>query len=110
MCMRCLQWFASDFDFMLHLDYVAGEDPYMRIENVELTGHDADRVYYRGPHIDLSVGIREAIVLSQPITLVCKQDCRGLCPECGVNLNMKRCACRKTSVGLFTPQSDSSKK
>jgi uncharacterized protein len=109
-CMRCLCAFTRDYDVTMRLDYVEGEDPYMKMENVELTPHDADRVYFRGPHIDLSVGIREAIVLAQPITPVCKQDCSGLCPVCGTNLNLKRCGCRVEKVGLFTPRSNSAKK
>jgi uncharacterized protein len=109
-CMRCLIGFADDFDFTLHLDYVEGDDPYMQIENVELTPHVADRVYYRGPHIDLGVGIREAIILAQPVNPVCKVDCRGLCPKCGTNLNLKRCACKVEKTGLFTPQSKTLKK
>jgi uncharacterized metal-binding protein YceD (DUF177 family) len=110
LCMRCLTGFAKDFDSTLHLDYVEGDDPYVHIENVELTPHDADRVYYRGPHIDLSAGIREAILLSQPITPVCREACLGLCPECGTNLNLKRCTCKVKKTGLFTPQSDTAKK
>jgi uncharacterized protein len=88
----------------LHLEYVEGEDPYAKIENVELTAHDADKVYYRGPQIDLAVGIREAIMLSQPIMQLCKEDCQGLCPVCGINLNSQSCSCKKEKVGAFAPQ------
>lgn len=101
-CTRCLGKYTRDCDVELHLDYVEGDDPYSRVENVELTGHDADRVFYKGPQIDLSVGIREAIILSQPITSLCKDDCSGLCPVCGANLNKKRCACKVEKVGPFT--------
>jgi uncharacterized protein len=74
----------------------------MHVENVEITAHDADRVFYKGPQIDLGVGIREAIILSQPIMSLCKDDCSGICPVCGVNLNKKRCACKVEKVGPFT--------
>jgi uncharacterized protein len=37
--------------------------------------------------LDLSEPVREAISLAEPITLLCRQDCRGLCPTCGVDLN-----------------------
>jgi len=109
-CMRCLCNFARDFDVTMRLDYIEGEDPYVKMENVELAAHDADRVYYHGPHIDLSVGIREAIILAQPITPICKQDCSGLCPICGANLNVKRCGCKVEKVGPFTPRSDATAK
>ena len=71
-------------------------------ENVELTPHEVDKVFYHGPQIDLSIGIREAIVLSLPITPSCRDDCRGLCPVCGINLNKGSCACKREQVGLFT--------
>lgn len=103
-CVRCLGKCDKDFDVELHLDYVEGEDPFMKADNVELTPHDADRVYYQGPFIDLSIGIREAIILSQPISYVCKEDCLGLCPVCGINFNVKSCHCKSDKVGRFTPK------
>ena len=102
-CVRCLVVYERNADVELHLEYVEGDDPYMKIENVELTPHDADRVYYRGPQIDLAVGIREAIILSQPIMYLCREDCQGLCPVCGSNLNQKQCSCVKEKAGIFTP-------
>lgn len=102
-CMRCLAASNRRYDVTLNLDYIEGEDPYLKVDNVEITAHDADKVYYRGPQIDLSIGIREAIILSQPITYLCKDDCRGLCPFCGINLNVKHCSCNAEKIGLFTP-------
>jgi uncharacterized protein len=103
-CVRCLGAYSRDGDVELHLDYVEGEDPHLKNENVELTAHDADKVYYRGPQIDLAIGIREAIILSLPIMQLCRDDCRGLCPVCGINLNAGSCSCKTEKVGAFTPQ------
>ena len=103
-CVRCLGKYSRAGDVELHLDYVEGEDPHLNSENVELTAHEADKVYYRGPQIDLAIGIREAIILSQPIMQLCKDDCRGLCPICGINLNTGSCTCKAEKVGAFTPQ------
>lgn len=103
-CVRCLGIYGRDCDVGLYLDYVEGEDPYSKIDNVELTAHEADKVYYRGPQIDLAIGIREAIILSQPSMHLCKDDCRGLCPVCGINLNTEYCSCKIEKVGSFTPQ------
>lgn len=109
LCARCLGKYTRDCDVELYLDYVEGDDPYMHLENVELSAHDADKVFYRGPEIDLSVGIREAIILSQPITALCRDDCRGLCPVCGTNLNKKRCACKVEHVGPFMVEAKNAK-
>ena len=51
-CMRCLGKFARTGKSNLHLDYVEGEDPYLCVENVELTPHEADKVFFHGPQID----------------------------------------------------------
>ena len=109
-CMRCLAIYKRDCEVDLHLEYVEGDDPHMKSENVEITAHDADRVHYRGPQIDLSIGIREAIILSQPITRLCRDDCPGLCPVCGKDLNARKCTCKVEKVGVFTPQVNTQKK
>jgi len=44
--------------------------------------------------VDLTGDIRETILLAFPNYPVCKPDCRGLCAQCGVNLNRSRCGCR----------------
>jgi uncharacterized protein len=44
--------------------------------------------------VDLAPYVHEAIVLSAPMVVVCREDCRGLCPSCGVNLNRETCTCR----------------
>jgi uncharacterized protein len=43
--------------------------------------------------IDLGEAIRQALLLSMELIPVCKPDCQGLCPTCGVNLNIETCAC-----------------
>jgi uncharacterized protein len=45
--------------------------------------------------LDLSEAIREEMILSQSMLALCKTDCRGLCPSCGVNLNVEICQCSK---------------
>jgi uncharacterized protein len=45
--------------------------------------------------IDLTADIREAILLALPMNLVCSEACRGLCVQCGANLNKAPCACGK---------------
>ncbi|MEI6971702.1 MAG: DUF177 domain-containing protein [bacterium] len=43
--------------------------------------------------IDLTPDIRESIILAFPTTPLCAPDCRGLCPQCGINLNKRECSC-----------------
>ncbi len=45
-------------------------------------------------YVDLTADMREAIILSFPSYPVCHPDCKGLCPQCGVNWNEQECGCR----------------
>jgi uncharacterized protein len=49
-------------------------------------------------HIDLEPVLRELIILATPMHAVCREDCLGLCPECGQNLNEGPCDCRPDDV------------
>jgi uncharacterized protein len=44
-------------------------------------------------HLDLTEAVRQALVLSQPMQMLCRPECAGLCPQCGVDLNQESCAC-----------------
>lgn len=103
-CARCLTIFRKEFNEILHLSYIAGADPLLALDKVELKSGDIERVYYNGPNIDISIGIREAIILAIPQAPLCKKDCKGLCPICGKNLNTEKCGCKMQKIGLFIPQ------
>ena len=45
--------------------------------------------------LDISEAVRQAIVLTTPISPRCGEDCRGLCPICGVNRNEQQCSCEQ---------------
>ncbi len=49
--------------------------------------------WFRGSEIDLSAFIHEVIALSFPVQPLCSEDCRGLCPHCGVDRNAESCDC-----------------
>lgn len=52
----------------------------------------ADDVYeFKKGLVDLTEMVEEKIMLSMPYTVLCKDDCKGLCPECGANLNEIKC-------------------
>ena len=51
-----------------------------------------------GDHIDLEPLAREAIVLALPLAPLCRPDCAGLCPECGVDRNAGPCGCESPAV------------
>jgi len=44
-------------------------------------------------YLEVDDDIREEILLNYPMKVLCKPDCKGLCPECGANLNSENCRC-----------------
>ena len=55
----------------------------------------------QGDHLDLEPLARDAVVLGLPLAPLCREECRGLCPSCGANLNEGDCACEP---GLNDPR------
>jgi uncharacterized protein len=54
---------------------------------------DVDISYYRDDRIDLNELLREQFYLALPMKPLCRDDCKGLCPQCGTNLNTGACSC-----------------
>lgn len=48
--------------------------------------------------IELNEDIRQELILAFPMVVVCKEDCKGLCLGCGVNLNKEQCRCHKDTT------------
>jgi uncharacterized protein len=58
------------------------------------SNNGADETYPLGVGLlDLAPLVRDACILELPLAPLCSEDCRGLCPECGVNRNIEQCAC-----------------
>jgi uncharacterized protein len=93
-CVRCL----DEFDF-------AVEEEFRRIGKLVPVGQitedtgDPDYLFLPNnePVWDLNPVIREVILLAVPENPLCDENCRGLCPKCGQNLNMKQCGCAQTT-------------
>jgi uncharacterized protein len=66
-------------------------------EDLELLDEEMEVDFIKGETIDLDDVIREQIYLSVPMKCVCKTTCRGLCPQCGANLNVAPCSCKSES-------------
>ena len=67
-------------------------------EEIELSEEDLEYGYYEGEIVDCDPLIYEQIVLQIPIKVLCTEDCRGLCPDCGTNLNLEACNCASDRV------------
>lgn len=62
-------------------------------ENIE-----KDAFVYDSDVIDITVPLRESLLLAEPLQALCQEDCKGLCPVCGVNLNEETCTCDTNTI------------
>lgn len=58
-------------------------------------GDDLEIGWYRGPELDLDAFFTELISLALPLQPLCAEECRGLCPRCGVDRNLEACDCEE---------------
>lgn len=87
-CGRCLEDFAYDLELDFHIVLVP------RAQVAATADADApDLGVYDGEEVDLTPIIREQITLALPTRPLCREDCRGLCPQCGANRNEADCGC-----------------
>jgi uncharacterized protein len=95
-CARCLEAVPidvkRDFDLLYRpLGSDAGRD------ELSVTDAEAEISYYQGEGLLLEDALREQVLLAVPLKAICRQDCKGLCPHCGVNLNAEQCSCETTA-------------
>jgi uncharacterized protein len=62
-------------------------------EGAEVAEDDLDLFPYDGELIDLEPLFREQFVLAVPFAPLCREDCKGLCPQCGIDRNTGTCSC-----------------
>jgi uncharacterized protein len=92
LCARCLEPVVQDvsrkFDLLYRpLGVDAGK------EELSVTATEAEVSYYQGEGLLLEDALREQVLLALPLKVLCREDCKGLCPHCGNNLNQEPCSC-----------------
>ena len=96
-CGRCLEAFAQTIEEDLDLFFMpqgAEKDESEEEQDVELSDRDMVIAYYTDGQVDLSEMVREQMHLAVPLRRLCREDCQGLCPSCGVNRNLAGCDCK----------------
>ena len=101
-CSRCLSDFICVVKSVLRVHFIPRSENNSMANEIELTELDVEQEYYEGGQIDLSNAARDLILLSLPQVILCQQDCLGLCPDCGINLNNNKCECK--NEGSFDPR------
>ena len=92
-CGRCLDPFPLEVRQRLELFFLPHREEQGEEDEVELSERDMVVAYYKDRSIDLGEMIREQFFMAVPMKRLCRPDCRGLCPSCGINKNRESCAC-----------------
>lgn len=95
-CDRCL----STLEIPVEDDFELVYRPIKTIarqEEVEVPPSDLEVGFYSGPGVELADVVTEQVNLAIPMKIVCRVDCQGLCPVCGINRNLETCRCTEAS-------------
>jgi uncharacterized protein len=92
-CSRCLEPFTVPVDAPFDLLFLPAAENAGEGEK-EIAEDDIGVSYYRDDVIDLGEVMREQFILALPMKPLCREDCQGLCPVCGINRNREQCDCQ----------------
>jgi len=87
-CVRCLE--EMEVPITIDIDELYYYPPHAAPENAFVVGENG--------YIDLAPLVRELAWLDVPIQPICREDCQGLCIECGQNLNQADCGCEADDI------------
>jgi uncharacterized protein len=94
-CSRCLELF--DMPVFAEMEEVY----YNESQNNDLSADDGGEwIPFKGDKINITTEVVKSLLSALPMKLVCRQDCRGLCQNCGVNLNTSCCHCPKEETDI----------
>ena len=98
-CARCLEPVIEEVSREFDLFYrpmksmTDEEEARLKLDDTEIAFFDGDGLF-------LADVLAEQVLLALPMKVICRSDCRGLCPHCGANLNTDECRCESPRSGL----------
>jgi uncharacterized protein len=112
-CVRCLKEFEEPIAFSVRVAYereIKTPPPVAKREDartkkspaaagVEPDEPNDDIYHYVGDHLELAPMLREQLILSAPMHPLCQEECLGLCPRCGTDVNAGPCPCPAEPTG-----------
>jgi uncharacterized protein len=101
-CARCLEPVAMTLAVELEEVYSPTIDI---LTGKGIVPEDEDRALWIDEHhiLDLTEVLRQDVLIAMPLHVLCKEDCRGLCPTCGQNLNEGPCGCEPEADARWGP-------
>ncbi len=98
-CARCLAEYRMEIVSPFTIFYMP-DNGMPQDEDVELAEEDLISATYEGDDIDFTAEISEQVILAIPFKPLCREDCRGLCANCGADLNTAQCKCDRNDINL----------
>ena len=96
-CGRCLQPVELPVSAEFHERFVRAVS-WASEEQHEVQAEDLNISVFDGEAIELDDVVREELLLAVPVNVLCREDCRGLCPICGIDRNMSSCQCEISEI------------
>ena len=88
-CSRCL----TNFSYEISIDM---DEKFTNNSNQE----DDSIAYVEGDELDVAEAVVENVISTLPIKKLCNENCKGLCHECGTNLNLGTCNCNSDNIDI----------
>ncbi len=91
-CGSCLEFFGfsirADIREIYYSQLSTGSQP------------DEEWIHFKGNTIDIVSEVEKSVLLSLPMRIICSEGCRGLCSNCGHNLNLGQCGCNNDDIDI----------
>jgi uncharacterized protein len=104
-CVRCLETFDSPLSCRFTLNYskqIPQDVHQADTAGIELTAEQIGMIFIEGNEINFQDALQEQVILAIPFKPLCRTDCKGLCAQCGQDLNSGPCRCsHKPAEGPF---------
>lgn len=96
-CSRCLEAFRMPLSLDIEEEYIPTIDVITGLPVSKPEDEAAENAFLIDEHhvIDLTEAIRQYTLLAAPMKPLCREECAGLCPACGRNLNQGKCDCSR---------------
>jgi uncharacterized protein len=96
-CDRCLKLIELPVNADFELEYITGSE-YESSAVAELTEAEMSVAVFDGEALDVDEIVKEQILLAVPTRMLCREDCKGICPQCGVDRNTGECNCETKEI------------
>jgi len=93
-CGRCLRSFVKNMDVNVNVVYHPVEE-LKGEERHEIRDDELDMGFYQGDELDVRDLVAEQLLLNVPMKPLCSEACKGICPNCGMDLNVGTCSCER---------------